>query len=742
VSASVATATAVVVVAAVLFGAPWISSTNTDHCHSAFITAASAFTITNTPHLRSHRGQVKPCVHPLQMSLASNSDKNNNPNEDNETYNDYFSPDVTKISIPSTTSRSEFHQRHYKVVIVGAGASGLQCCNTLMNQYNISIKDILLLEARSRIGGRIHTTFETANIVDDQRQQKPSPPSKDVASTTTFALDHGAAWVHGTGFDARTVIPETINEELQLDDREDEGIHSINPMMFLLETFASTIRKGETSEREHYGDMGNTYERRFHIKPIVNGNPWMRPRSVLHDDGQLGLYVAGRYMFGNVSNGNDATDVGSDDVNGVFRQALQRHYNILRQVQTIGNDMYDKGRGLETTTTSLADAIQMALTQLQEALPNDDAVAPVLGSDQQPLIAAIAPFYMLLLECWYGCEVSGMQLCEFIEDEDRILNYEDHTYHKAGDFIGPHCTLQNGMISVLQPLLQKGVKEQILCNEEVTTIRYEQAHVASNTNGSSDATATTRTKHKNCIYIETASGLHVTSETCVVTMPAGCLKEAAFTNNVFVGVPLSSEKIESISMLQMGSYKKIFLTFDRIFWPKEPAFLGLVRQTGHNESDSNEMYYKTKSTHPLGNCILVDNLWARRNIASMEIVLFGLAGKWSIGKSDDVIRDAVLDFISDAVNVPIEQLQEYYRSCHVTRWEEDRYSRGAYSSTALGTLPRHLQELRRPEWDDRLIFSGEATISEYDGSVFAALYSGMNAAKSVQEYFSSVNVNE
>ena len=89
------------------------------------------------------------------------------------------------------------------------------------------------------------------------------------------------------------------------------------------------------------------------------------------------------------------------------------------------------------------------------------------------------------------------------------------------------------------------------------------------------------------------------------------------------------------------------------------------------------------------------------------------------------------------MNVPIMQLQEYCVSCHVTRWEEDRYSRGAYSSTAIGILPRHLQEFRRPEWDGRLVFSGEATISEYDGSVFAALYSGMNSAKSIHQFFSN-----
>lgn len=45
-------------------------------------------------------------------------------------------------------------QKHYKVVIVGAGVSGLSAAIHLL-QNGLSKDDILLLEARSRIGGRV-----------------------------------------------------------------------------------------------------------------------------------------------------------------------------------------------------------------------------------------------------------------------------------------------------------------------------------------------------------------------------------------------------------------------------------------------------------------------------------------------------------------------------------------------------------------------------------------------------------
>ena len=41
-----------------------------------------------------------------------------------------------------------------KVCVIGAGAAGLSATNKLLNE---GIKDVLLVEAQDRIGGRIHS---------------------------------------------------------------------------------------------------------------------------------------------------------------------------------------------------------------------------------------------------------------------------------------------------------------------------------------------------------------------------------------------------------------------------------------------------------------------------------------------------------------------------------------------------------------------------------------------------------
>ena len=141
------------------------------------------------------------------------------------------------------------------------------------------------------------------------------------------------------------------------------------------------------------------------------------------------------------------------------------------------------------------------------------------------------------------------------------------------------------------------------------------------------------------------------------------------------------------------------------------------------------------SSHPLGNELLFDNFWARDGITSIEAVLTGDAAIWATDKDTTIIRDAVLGFMKDAMGLDCStDLREWCIACHVTRWEEDPFSQGAFSCFTLGTRERHTEALRASEWNDKLIFAGEATISEYEGSVHAALFSARNAAESVRQY--------
>lgn len=54
-----------------------------------------------------------------------------------------------------------------KVIIIGAGASGIAAASKLISY---GFKNVRLLEAENRIGGRIHTIPFGANVLDNGAQ--------------------------------------------------------------------------------------------------------------------------------------------------------------------------------------------------------------------------------------------------------------------------------------------------------------------------------------------------------------------------------------------------------------------------------------------------------------------------------------------------------------------------------------------------------------------------------------------
>jgi monoamine oxidase len=192
------------------------------------------------------------------------------------------------------------------------------------------------------------------------------------------------------------------------------------------------------------------------------------------------------------------------------------------------------------------------------------------------------------------------------------------------------------------------------------------------------------------------------------------LKEAIRpdNNNPLFLPSLSEEKLEAIESMHVGPYKKVFLTFTKTFWSETQGFIGML-----DESCSG----------PLGQYLLVDNLWASRGIPCMEVILLNEQADWATHKSTEEIVDVVLSAMEFSMGV--NDLRGLLLDSHVTRWEEDPYSRGAYSSYTLGVKEEHTDALAAPEWDGKLFFCGEATTSQFEGSVHAALITAERAVK-------------
>ena len=99
----------------------------------------------------------------------------------------------------------------------------------------------------------------------------------------------------------------------------------------------------------------------------------------------------------------------------------------------------------------------------------------------------------------------------------------------------------------------------------------------------------------------------------------------------------------------------------------------------------------SNDSSPIGNLLLLDNLWACDDIPCIEAVLFGLSGERAAHKRTEVIRDVVLQFIGQSFQMTLQEIQDLCVDCHVTRWEEDPFSYGAYSQVTLGATPFHAE---------------------------------------------------
>ena len=257
-----------------------------------------------------------------------------------------------------------------------------------------------------------------------------------------------------------------------------------------------------------------------------------------------------------------------------------------------------------------------------------------------------------------------MQLGDFTEIPSILAAMKtDELFSSDGDYDGPHCTVKEGMSTLMEPLMAQ-VGDHVHLNQQVLNIQEVDCGVR----------------------LETQSGMVVEADCCVVTVPVGCLK--ASSSELF-HPPLPAEKIEAINAMSTGVYKKILLTFDRIFWPADETFVGFIRRS---------------SPDGIGKNLMVYNLWAHRDIPCMEAVLFGNAGKWAINQSDETIRNAILEFLEEAMG--LNDIKGWCVDCHVTRWEEDPFTRGSYTSFSLGTSEHHVETLQRSEWNGRLIFAG------------------------------------
>lgn len=205
------------------------------------------------------------------------------------------------------------------------------------------------------------------------------------------------------------------------------------------------------------------------------------------------------------------------------------------------------------------------------------------------------------------------------------------------------------------------------------------------------------------VTLITRDGRTFEADAALITVPIGVLKQGSIAFNP----PLPTNKQAAIEHLNMGVLNKVYMRFPQVFWDVESDWIDYVPLVKGEWSDFLNLAPVT------GEPILMafnagDYGEATENLSDAQIIAEGMK----------TLRAMYGPQIPD----PIDWI--------ITRWKNDPFAGGSYSSNGVGASNDDREALSAPI-DDVLFFAGEATHNKYFGSVHGALLTGWRAADEI-----------
>eukprot|EP00644_Phytophthora_capsici_P013914 jgi/Phyca11/571114/estExt2_Genewise1.C_PHYCAscaffold_400305 len=239
-----------------------------------------------------------------------------------------------------------------------------------------------------------------------------------------------------------------------------------------------------------------------------------------------------------------------------------------------------------------------------------------------------------------------------------------------GDDPGAHCLVPAGTASLIDHLSEP-LKGLVRTNTCVVSINYEDT---------------------DQVAIECADGRQLTADHVVVTCSLGFLK----SGKLRFQPQLPRSKTEVISRSQMGQCMKVLVQFPESFWPESGSFITqLSDSTG---SDQRRIYFP-----------VIFSYLSTKGVPILEGDLIGKkAEEISRTFSDEEIVHALFLQLQDTFGQEIPEPVGHL----ITRWDQDEWARGAYSSVAVDSTYEDPDLLRQ----------------SYQGALQAAYLSGKNTS--------------
>jgi monoamine oxidase len=212
----------------------------------------------------------------------------------------------------------------------------------------------------------------------------------------------------------------------------------------------------------------------------------------------------------------------------------------------------------------------------------------------------------------------------------------------------------------------------------------------------------------------------LTAPQILVTLPLGVLKAPVGERGAIEFAPaLPSKKLDALSRIEMGTVMRVVLRFRRRFWETiapSPAEEKTLDRMSFLFSDD-EWFPTWWTSEPRKSPIITG--WAPFR-----------AGARLSGQSESFVIDRCLSSLGQLLHLSPAKLQDEFAAAYFHDWQNDPFSRGAYSYGKVGA--NQAQVVLGAPIEDTLFFAGEATdVSGNNGTVHGAIASGHRAAAEI-----------
>ncbi|CAG2101503.1 unnamed protein product, partial [Medioppia subpectinata] len=567
------------------------------------------------------------------------------------------------------------HKRHGKVIVIGAGIAGLIAAQQLM-QFGM---DVMVLEARDRVGGRV-VTFRKGN----------------------FIADLGSTVVTGLGGNPVAIISKQINMQL----------HKIKQKCPLYESNGNTVPKDkdEMVEREfnrlleatsylsHTLDFNSLNGRSVSLGQALEWVIQLQEKSV--KEKQIQHWKAISDLQEKLKSNLNRMLILKENI-----EKLSKKHKELTETRGQKPDI-TKEFVLRSTARDLNAAcrqwdqhmeeqkeIEEKLQELEASPPSDVYLS---SRDRQVL-----DWHFANLEFANATPLNNLSLKHWDQDDDF-------------EFSGSHLTVLNGY-SCVPVALAEGL--DIRLNTAVRSIRITPNGVEVCSYNPRLSTANSSTSLANPLITHRGDAV-------LCTLPLGVLKQAVQPNNVGTSgnvvqfiPPLPEWKVASIQRLGFGNLNKVVLCFDRIFWDQDSNLFGHVGSTTASPPLDKDKTSEIARGHNY-QCHLRSIFGTTAVPNPKDTVVTRWRGDpWSKGSYSFVATGSSgNDYDALSAPVAVQSPQS------VTTSQSSSPSAATATAGQTASIPR-------------LFFAGEHTIRNYPATVHGALLSGLRESARIADQF-------